>query len=150
MSGVHFLFCIKIQQKLAQIRPREVVKPLLPHQLPKQESENTDYEVLSKIPDAIPNLAKYCLENSLPEPIFETFDFGWYQKVIARVGQFEFFESGPPQTATKDAAIGLLNKIQELAEFQELNPIRTEARLTNAAGTLFFADSVFFSPLFDL
>ena len=138
------------KQKLAQTMPNEVVKPLLPSQLSMQEWDNKDYEVLAKVPDAIPNLAKYCLENSLPEPIFQTNDFGIYQEVIARVGQFEFFESGPPQTATKDAAIGLLNKIQELAEFQELNPIRTEARLTNAAGTLFFADSVFFSLLFDL
>ena len=121
---------------------------MMPSQLSMQEWDNKDYEVLSKVPDAIPNLAKYCLENSLPEPIFQTNDFGIYQEVIARVGQFEFIRCGPPQTATKDAAIGLLKKIQELAKFQELDLITTEARLTNAAGTLFFADSVFFFSTF--
>ena len=110
---------------LAQMRPKEVVKPLLPHQLPKKENENTDYDVLSKVPDAIPNLAKYCHKNSLPEPIFQTNDFGIYQEVIAQVGKLEFFAKGPPRTATKDAAYGLLNKIQKL-DREELDLIKTE------------------------
>ena len=139
-----------IQTKKPKKETMKSLTQMMPSQLSMQEWDNKDYEVLSKVPDAIPNLAKYCLENSLPEPIFQTNDFGIYQEVIARVGQFEFIRSGPPQTATKDAAIGLLKKIQELAKFQELDLITTEARLTNAAGTLFFADSVFFSLLFDL
>ena len=122
------------KQKLAQIRPKEVVKPLLPHQLHKKENENTDYEVLSKVPDAIQNLAKYCHENSLPEPIFITNDFGIYQEVIAQVGKLEFVsKEGKLQDATRAAAYGLLNKIQKL-DWEELDLIRTEARLWNAAG----------------
>ena len=120
------------KQKLSQIRPKEVVKPSLPHQLHKKENENTDYEVLSKVPDAIPNLAKYCLENSLPEPIFQTNDFGIYQEVIARVGKLEFVANGKLQ----NAAYGLLKKIQNL-EWEELDLIRSEARFSNTAGILF-------------
>ena len=128
------------KQKLAQMRPKEVVKPLLPHQLPKKESQKTDYEVLSKVPDAIPNLAKYCLENSLPEPIFQTNDFGIYQEVIARVGKLEFVANGKLQ----NAAYGLLKKIQNL-EWEELDLIRSEARFSNTAGIhTIFTDFGFF------
>ena len=128
------------KQMLAQMRPKEVVvKPLLPHQLPKKESQKTDYEVLSKVPDAIPNLAKYCLENSLPEPIFQTNDFGIYQEVIARVGKLEFVANGELQ----NAAYGLLKKIQNL-EWEELDLIRSEARFSNTAGILFLLILVFF------
>ena len=116
-----------MQQKMAHmnLKPREVVNLPLPQQLFMQEWENKDYEILSKVPDAIPNLAKYCHENSLPEPIFQTHDFGIYQEVIAQVGKLEFFAKGPPQTATKDAAYGLLNKIQKL-DREELDLIKTE------------------------
>ena len=116
-----------MQQKMAHmnLKPREVVNLPLPQQLFMQEWENKDYEILSKVPDAIPNLAKYCHENSLPEPIFQTNDFGIYQEVIAQVGKLEFFAKSPPQTATKDAAYGLLNKIQKL-DREELDLIKTE------------------------
>ena len=123
------------KQMLAQIRPNEVVKPLLPHQLPKKENENADYEVLSKVPDAIPNLAKYCHENSLPEPIFITNDFGIYQEVIAQVGKLQFVAKSKLQDATRAAAYGLLHNIQKL-DWEELDLIRTEARLRNAAGKI--------------
>ena len=126
------------KQMLAEMRPKEVVKPLLPHQLPKKESQKTDCEVLSKVPDAIPNLAKYCLENSLPEPIFQTNDFGIYQEVIARVGKLEFVANGKLQ----NAAYGLLKKIQNL-EWEELDLIRSEARFSNTAGILFLLILVF-------
>ena len=124
------------------LKPREVVNLPLPQQLFMQEWENKDYEILSKVPDAIPNLAKYCHENSLPEPIFQTHDFGIYQEVIAQVGKLEFFAKGPPQTATKDAAYGLLNKIQKL-DWEELELIRTEARLRNTAGKILLPILVF-------
>ena len=132
-----------MQQKMAHmnLKPNEVVKLPLPQQLPKQDGQKKNCEVLAKVPDAIPNLAKYCYENSLPEPIFQTNDFGIYQEVIAKVGKLEFVESGPPQTATQDAAVGLLNKIQEL-NFEELNLIRTEA-----AGKLLLLIPFFLSPL---
>ena len=85
--------------------------------LKKQEEKSCKED---KIPDPIQILAEYCLNNSLPEPTFQTIDFGWYHKVIARVGKFKFIELGEPRTATKDAAVGLLNQIQEL-EFEKLD-----------------------------
>ena len=134
------------KQMLDQIRPKEVVKPLLPHQLHKTENENTDYEVLSKVPDAIPNLAKYCHKNSLPEPIFITNDFSTYQEVIAQVGKLEFVSKDDKlQNATRRAAHGLLNKIQNL-EWEEQDLIRTvSTRVPNAAGKIILLILVFFS-----
>ena len=126
------------QTMLKKTMPNKVVKPLLPTQLSMQEWENKDYEVLSKVPDAIPNLAKYCLENSLPEPIFQTNDFGIYQEVIARVGKLEFVANGELQ----NAAYGLLKKIQTL-EWEELDLIRSEARFSNTAGILYLLILVF-------
>ena len=121
------------QMMLKKTMPNKVVKPLLPSQLSMQEWENKDYEV-----HAIPNLAKYCLENSLPEPIFQTNDFGIYQEVIARVGKLEFVANGELQ----NAAYGLLKKIQNL-EWEELDLIRSEARFSNTAGILFLLILVF-------
>ena len=137
------------KQKLSQIRPKEVVKPLLPHQLHKKENENTDYEVLSKVPDTIPNLAKYCHENSLPEPIFITNNFGIYQEVVAQVGTLEFVSKDDKiQNATRGAAYGLLNKIKNL-EWEELDLIRTEStRVPNAAGKILLL-ILFFTLSFD-
>ena len=137
------------KQKLSQIRPKEVVKPLLPHQLHKKENENTDYEVLSKVPDTIPNLAKYCHENSLPEPIFITNNFGIYQEVVAQVGTLEFVSKDDKvQNATRGAVYGLLNKIKNL-EWEELDLIRTEStRVPNAAGKILLL-ILFFTLSFD-
>ena len=137
------------KQMLDQIRPKEVVKPLLPHQLHKKENENTDYEVLSKVPDAIPNLAKYCHKNSLPEPIFITNNFGIYQEVVAQVGTLQFVSKDDKvQNATRGAVYGLLNKIKNL-EWEELDLIRTEStRVPNAAGKILLL-ILFFTLSFD-
>ena len=92
--------------------------------------------------DAIRNLAEYCLKNSFPKPIFQTNNLskkGPNKKikvVVAKVGKFEFVATGRLETATKDAAaIGLLNLLQKF-DCEELDLIRTEARLLNATGKL--------------
>ena len=120
---------------LMNLKPNEVVKLPLPQQLSNQDGQKENCEVLAKVPDAIPNLAKYCHENSLPEPIFLTNDFGTYQEVIAQVGKLEFVVKGKLQDATRAASYGLLNKIQKL-EWEELDMIRTEASLSNATGKI--------------
>jgi hypothetical protein len=56
--------------------------------------------------------------------------------VIAKIGILDFVATGRLETATKDAAaIGLLNLLQKL-DCEELDLIRTEARLLNATGKL--------------
>ena len=91
-----------------------------------------------EIKDATPNLAKYCLKNGLPEPVFQTNDFGKKMKeVAARVGKFEFVGTGKLQTATKDATVGLLNKLQDLKR-EELDLIRKESCLPDVVGKLLY------------
>ena len=64
------------------------------------------------------------------------------KKVTARVGKFEFVGMGKLQTATNDAAVGLLNKLQDL-EWEELDLVRTESSLPDGAGKLLFRFSFF-------
>ena len=58
--------------------------------------------------------------------------------VVAKVGKFEFVATGRLETATKDAAaIGLLNLLQKI-DCEELEQIRTESRLPNVKGKIFY------------
>ena len=100
--------------------------------------------------DAIRNLGEYCLKHSFLKPIFQTNNLGKkgpnkkIKVVIAKVGKLgkfgkiEFVATGRLETATKDdAAIGLLNLLKKL-DCEELEQIRTESRLPNAKGKLFY------------
>ena len=104
-----------------------LVTPTVQGEKAKNETKQMQAKTSIKI------LEDYCLNNSLPKPIFQTKKFENCKKyTVAKVGSYEATGTGNFSTAKRDAANNLLTKLRGMEIEIRMEKLSQENKQTSA------------------